>query len=55
MGPDGACALNDLAITNAMVNYFKVKKKHRLELSRSVRSFALEILHIKKERDKDAT
>lgn len=52
MGFDGAVSINDLAITNAMKNYFTVKKRDRLALSKSVRNLYHEILSIQKARAK---
>lgn len=50
MGPEGPSSLNDLAINNALDNYFKVRKRDKLELSMAVRKFGLLIIQARKDK-----
>lgn len=51
MGLNGPVALNDLALNNAMDNYFEVDKESRLELSLGARNLYLLILKAMKENE----
>lgn len=46
IGPGGAIGLNDLAVSSAMKNYFKVKKRDRLGLSLGVRKLVTMIIDL---------
>jgi len=52
VGPGGVVALDDLAITSAMKNYFKVKKKERLGLSIAVRKLSSMIVDLQAKKAK---
>lgn len=50
MGFSGPVAINDIAITNAMEKYYKVRKRDMLELSQLVRGLFQEIMKFTKEK-----
>lgn len=53
VGPGGVVALNDLAVISAMKNYFKVRKKDRLGLSKGVRKLSAMIVDLQMKKAKE--
>ena len=50
LGFEGPVALDDKAILHSMKEYFNIKRKYRLELSRKLRYFYKELLAASKDK-----